>query len=517
MRSFEDELAQAQALYNSDNQQANIQQADNQPEQKQSYDWYDPSAPYGRVSNGNGGYTSEYTYSNSARNLQGMLNKQFGANIAVDGYYGPETAAAVKKYLGGEAGAGTTPYNLANSSPYNYTGFPGFGNSTKTGNPNYIADSAIEGSGNHESAMGAGSGSDIPSSAPRRSFWDLLTGNKSIVGSPKNSSINERLAENMADLVEQGYRTPTQFEQATGISYEDYRRNGLSTSKNSQFETMEDKNLGYKEALERAQQEAQEGTLMGDTYPAMQVASGYNGSPLSLNQQTFMAADPVGAVTPGSDGGIYRAGTQVPEPEEQPKSINERLAENMASLVAQGLRTKEQFKQSTGLDYDEYIGRNEEEGSGSTANGSPDDQEDLYDTYLSQTGQTPTPGRTSLGYPNLQPSGIGPASEPTSSRKNNNVSYHYGPSAPRQSEEQPSADGRINEAVDNWQANRYQRNNLGAQTFSLDSQYDALYNQLSSLGLSASQILDWAQNDAYDVLSPEDAMKFYIYVGNSHR
>jgi len=84
------------------------------PTQQQSYDWYDPNKAYGRVSNGQGGYTGEYTFSHSARDLQAMLNKEFNAGLDVDGYYGAETAKAVQKYLGGAApqyGNGTVNTN----------------------------------------------------------------------------------------------------------------------------------------------------------------------------------------------------------------------------------------------------------------------------------------------------------------------------------------------------------------------------------------------------------------------
>lgn len=87
------------------------------PAPQQTYDWYNPTAAYGRVSNGNGGYTGEYTFSHSARDLQGKLNeiaRQRGEKeIAVDGYYGKETADAVKRYLGGgvQFGDGTPTTN----------------------------------------------------------------------------------------------------------------------------------------------------------------------------------------------------------------------------------------------------------------------------------------------------------------------------------------------------------------------------------------------------------------------
>ena len=114
-----------------------------------SYDWYDPTKAYGRVSDGNGGYTNEYTFSHSARDLQAQLNKlaeERGdkTRIAVDGYYGPETAAAVAKYLGGAAspdaassGAGTS--TTSSPPPAGGNGAQALADSSK--NPNsYYAD-----------------------------------------------------------------------------------------------------------------------------------------------------------------------------------------------------------------------------------------------------------------------------------------------------------------------------------------------------------------------------------------
>ena len=95
---------------NTDNQTAGAAQTTaNQTTPK--YDWYDESKPYGRVKDTAGKYTGEYTFSHSARNLQEQLNQiarsRGEKEIAVDGYYGPETAAAVAKYLGGDASAAT--------------------------------------------------------------------------------------------------------------------------------------------------------------------------------------------------------------------------------------------------------------------------------------------------------------------------------------------------------------------------------------------------------------------------
>lgn len=72
-------------------------------------------------------------------------------------------------------------------------------------------------------------------------------------------------------------------------------------------------------ALADAQKSASEDTLMRDTYPEMQVSSGYTGSPLSLDQQRFMYTDPLRTVTPGKEGGVYTAAngtTQTPSKQE---------------------------------------------------------------------------------------------------------------------------------------------------------------------------------------------------------
>ena len=128
-----DDFKEADALYYGD--QGNGQQTQQSAQPQKTYDWYDPNAAYGRVSNGNGGYTNEFTWSRSARDLQGMLNKEFNAGLDVDGYYGAKTAEAVQKYLGGGGGVQ-------------------FGSGTQAANP--FADNAIEnGASNQSNTSGA--------------------------------------------------------------------------------------------------------------------------------------------------------------------------------------------------------------------------------------------------------------------------------------------------------------------------------------------------------------------------
>ena len=72
----------------------------------------------------------------------------------------------------------------------------------------------------------------------------------------------------------------------------------------------------------------------------------------------------------------------------------------------------------------------------------------------------------------------------------------------------------IAEAVDRWQQNRGTRNALGAQTYNRDQQFEALYNELRSNGLTQADIMSMIDNGDFTNLSPEDSMMLYYYAMN---
>ena len=73
---------------------------------------------------------------------------------------------------------------------------------------------------------------------------------------------------------------------------------------------------------------------------------------------------------------------------------------------------------------------------------------------------------------------------------------------------------RIANIIDQWQQNRSTRNALGAQTFSRDQQFDALYQALRTQGLTQADIMNMAENEELPNLSAEDNMMLYYYAMN---
>ena len=75
-------------------------------------------------------------------------------------------------------------------------------------------------------------------------------------------------------------------------------------------------------------------------------------------------------------------------------------------------------------------------------------------------------------------------------------------------------DRSLADAVTQWQQNKGTRNALGAQTFSQEQQYEALYNSLRSHGLSRDNIMSMAEGEELPNLTPEQNMMLYYYAMN---
>lgn len=85
----------------------------------------------------------------------------------------------------------------------------------------------------------------------------------------------------------------------------------------------------------------------------------------------------------------------------------------------------------------------------------------------------------------------------------NDQAQQYYPEMQRQREERRNS-GRV-----------YINNATGDMT--PDARYRDIYDQLSRQGLTRDEILEWANGDAMEYMSPEEAMRFYIYAGNQRR
>lgn len=254
---------------------------------------------------------------------------------------------------------------------------------------------------------------------------------KSLTAAAKSfrDEANEEYAKNLAaDVAAGGTTTPEMFERFTGVPYDIYvAQGGLTAPKMTPVVRAD-----QREAFNAARRVASEDTLMGDTYPDMQVASGYNGEPLPDWQQRFMENDPLRTVTPGREGGVYR--------------------------TADGNYTTPSNSEMDAA-YEEFKART----SGVDNSRGADDQEDRKYSYSPY------------------------------------VTYN---------------DQSLSDAVSQWQQNRGARNALGAQTFSQDQQYEALYNSLRSHGLSRDNIMAMAEGEELPNLTPEQNMMLYYYAMN---